>query len=75
MNKTECNFPKDEFQIIMPQGCEKCKKPLDDCRCPEYPAMDGIHWYEGEWLCEACLHEIGCKEFLGDFSKRGARRE
>lgn len=69
------DFPKPlEFVTCHPKGCDKCKTPLDDCRCIEDPSMDGIHYFREEWLCEQCLHAEGAKEFLEQFSKQGAMK-
>ena len=69
MNEKECsiasdpNFPSEEFTIMpTPQGCDQCKTPLAKCKGLEDPKMDGIHFFEGRWLCDSCLQEIGRKE-------------
>lgn len=68
---TEDSFPKD-VRFVNPQGCDKCKTELNNCKCPEDPEMDGIHMFRGQWLCEKCLHTLGAEEFRQTFSERGA---
>jgi hypothetical protein len=45
--------------VPMPSGCETCKTPLAQCKGLEDPAMDGIHYFDGKWLCDSCLQRLG----------------
>jgi hypothetical protein len=43
----------------MPSGCDTCHTPLEKCKGLEDPAMDGIHYFDGKWLCDSCLQRLG----------------
>jgi hypothetical protein len=45
--------------LPMPSGCDTCHKPLAECKGLEDPNMDGIHYFEGKWLCDSCLQRLG----------------
>jgi hypothetical protein len=61
---TECNIVDDPVfagykKMPVPQGCDDCKTPLAECKGLEDPDMDGIHLFEGRWLCDSCLQCLG----------------
>jgi hypothetical protein len=65
MSDTTDTFPGN-VKILCVPGCEDCKKELKNCKGLEDPAMDGVHWYDGRWICDECLQEIGRKELDED---------